>query len=40
MNWAVVEGVQISASKVALGRMCVGWSFFDSGALQPRADLD
>ena len=40
MNWAVVAGVQISASKVALGHMCVGWSCFGAAALQPRVQLD
>ena len=40
MNWAVVAGVQISASKVALGHICVGWSCFGAAALQPRVQLD
>ena len=40
VNWAVVAGVRISASKVAVGRMCVGWSCFGAAALQPRVQLD
>ena len=39
MNWAVVEGVQISASKVALGHISVGWSCFGAAALRPRVEL-